>query len=55
MSYTLFVGRHIEEKGGSSNVESPSAEAEQARRLMEETMTNAVEYPLVPLEVEFQD
>jgi DNA polymerase I-like protein with 3'-5' exonuclease and polymerase domains len=34
-------------------VESPIAEAEQARRLMEETMINAVEYPLVPLEVEF--
>ncbi|MGB6066167.1 MAG: DNA polymerase A family protein [Desulfomonilaceae bacterium] len=35
-------------------VESPVAEVEQAHRLMEDTMTNAVEYPLVPLEVEFQ-
>lgn len=36
-------------------VESPVSEAEQARRLMEDAMENAVEYPLVPLEVEFQD
>jgi DNA polymerase I len=36
-------------------VEAPLKEAEQARRLMEDTMKNAVEFPLVPLEVEFED
>ena len=36
-------------------VEAPLREAEQARRLMEDTMKNAVEFPLVPLEVEFED
>ena len=34
-------------------VEAPIEEAEQARTLMEDTMQNAVEFPLVPLEVEF--
>jgi DNA polymerase I-like protein with 3'-5' exonuclease and polymerase domains len=35
-------------------VESPQDEAEQARILMEDTMRNAVEYPLVPLDVELE-
>ena len=34
-------------------VEAPLREAEQSRRFMEDTMRNAVEFPLVPLEVEF--
>jgi DNA polymerase-1 len=34
-------------------VEAPKEEAEQARTLMEDTMQNAVEFRLVPLEVEF--
>jgi DNA polymerase I-like protein with 3'-5' exonuclease and polymerase domains len=34
-------------------VEAPLREAEQARRLIEDTMGNAVEFPLVPLEVDF--
>jgi len=36
-------------------VEAPLREAERARILMEDTMKNAVEFPLVPLEVEFED
>ena len=35
-------------------VEAPLQELEEARRLMEEAMRNAVEYLLVPLDVEFE-
>ncbi len=35
-------------------VEAPKEEVERTRTLMEEIMTNAVEFPLVPLEVEFE-
>lgn len=35
-------------------VESPEVEAEQARRLLEHAMKNAVDMPFVPLEVEFE-
>jgi DNA polymerase I-like protein with 3'-5' exonuclease and polymerase domains len=35
-------------------LEAPRREAQQALRLMEDTMRNAVEFPLVPLEVEFE-
>ncbi len=34
--------------------ESPEDEAKEARRLLEQAMKNAVEMPLVPLEVEFE-
>ncbi len=34
-------------------VEAPEEEAERARTLMEDAMKNAVEFLLVPLEVEF--
>jgi hypothetical protein len=36
-------------------VEDPRREAQLARKLMEDTMRNAVEYPLVPLDAEFED
>jgi DNA polymerase I-like protein with 3'-5' exonuclease and polymerase domains len=35
-------------------VEAPQEEAAQARTLMEDTMQNAVEFRLVPLEVDFK-
>ncbi len=35
-------------------VEAPLEEKDEARKLMEETMRNAVEYPLVRLDIEFQ-
>ncbi len=36
-------------------VEAPMEEAELDRTLMEDTMKNAVEFPQVPLEVDFKD
>ncbi len=35
-------------------VEAPEEEIEQAKRLLEDSMKNAIELPFVPLEVEFQ-
>jgi len=35
-------------------VEAPEEEAELARTLMEDTMKNAVEFSLAPLEVDFK-
>jgi DNA polymerase I-like protein with 3'-5' exonuclease and polymerase domains len=36
-------------------VDAPEEEAERARILMEDTMKNAVEFPLVALGVDFKD
>jgi DNA polymerase I-like protein with 3'-5' exonuclease and polymerase domains len=35
-------------------VEAPMEEAGEAKRLVEQSMTEAMEYPLVPLDVDFQ-
>ena len=35
-------------------VEAPQEEVEEARKIMKDVMENAVEYPLVPLDIEFQ-
>jgi hypothetical protein len=36
-------------------VETPIEEAEEAKKLLEQSMTEAFEYPFVPLEVDFHE